>query len=440
MNEGVALELLARWAVALSIGLTIGLERGWHRRNAPEGSRIAGWRTFALVGLAGGAWSDLAGGNVVAIAIAAFAVTVIFSVAHWQETTIDGDRGTTTIVAALVTFTFGSLAGQGRLIEAAAGGVVVTLLLSAKTLLHAWLQKLTDREFQAVLRFLLISVVILPLLPNRGMGPYLALNPYRLWTMVVLVAGLSFAGYAAIRIWGQRVGVMLTAVLGGIVSSTAIALDFARRSLRYQLSLRILAAGIVAATAVSFTRTMILVGLLKTSLLPAVAVPVGAMILASLVATSLLWWRAKEPQPIAVETLGNPLELRSALQLAALLAVMLVLSQWLRPMLGTGGLAAITTLAGTFDIDAATISICSMAGLPERTATILLLLGLAGNSALKVAIVGAIGKRRLLAAVVLAYAVIALAGAAALLSSPIQGPAAGFWPTTAGPAGAPRTG
>lgn len=424
MTEGATLELLARWAVALSIGLTIGLERGWHKRNAPEGSRIAGWRTFGLVGLAGGAWSDLAGGNVVAIAVAAFAVAVIFSVAHWQEMTIDGDRGTTTIVAALITFTFGSLAGQGRLIEAAAGGVVVTLLLSAKTLLHAWLQKLTDREFQALLRFLLISVVILPLLPDRGMGPYQALNPYRLWTMVVIVAGLSFAGYAAIRIWGQRVGVMLTAILGGIVSSTAIALDFARRSLRYQLSLRILGAGIVAATAVSFARTMVLVGLLQTSLLPAVAAPVGAMIVLSVIATSILWWRAEEPQLAPVETLGNPLELRSALQLAALLAVMLVLSQWLGPMLGTGGLAAITTLAGTFDIDAATISICTMVktGLPERTATILLLLGLAGNSVLKVAIVGFIGKGRLLAEVVLAYAVIAMAGAAALLAAPFGAP------------------
>lgn len=417
VNETVALEPLARWAVALSIGLTIGLERGWRQRDAPEGSRIAGWRTFGLIGLAGGAWSDLAGANMVAFAVAALAVVLVLAIAHWQEVTANGDRGTTTIIAALVTFTLGGLAGRGKLVEAAAGAVVVTFILSAKSLLHAWLRKLNEREFQAFLRFLLISVVILPLLPNRGMGPYGALNPYRLWTMVVLVAGLSFAGYVAIRIWGQRVGTMLTAVLGGIVSSTAISLDFARRSVRTESSPRILAAGILAATTVSFARTMVLVGLLEISLLPSAAVPIAAMIAASVAAASILWRRSEEPGPTPPAAMGNPLELRSALQLALLLAVMLVLSQWLRPMVGNAGLAAVTTVAGTFDIDAATISICTMVktGLAPRTAAIMLLMGLAGNAALKVAIVGVVGSRRLLAAVLLSYAVTLATGAAAIL-------------------------
>lgn len=419
LDQGIAFEQLGRWVVALSIGLTIGLERGWRQRDAPEGSRIAGWRTFALIGLAGGAWSDLAGTNVVAFALAALAVVLVLAIAHWQEVSVNGDRGTTTIIAALVTFTLGGLAGRGKLVEAAAGAVVVTFILSAKSLLHGWLRNLNEREFQALLRFLLISVVILPLLPNRGMGPYGALNPYQLWVMVVLVAGLSFAGYVAIRIWGHRVGVMLTAILGGIVSSTAIALDFARRSVRPESSPRILAAGILAATTVSFARTMVLVGILEISLLPSAAVPIAAMIAASVAATLILWRRTEAPSSAPPAALGNPLELRSALQLAVLLAILLVLSQWLRPMLGTAGIAAVTTVAGTIDIDAATISICTMVktGLPVRSATIMLLMGLAGNTALKIAVVGVVGSRRLLATVALGYAVTAAIGVVAMLSA-----------------------
>lgn len=415
MDQLSAFEQLGRLGVSLGVGLTIGLERGWQERNAPEGSRIAGWRTFGLIGLAGGAWSDLAGSNLIVLAITALTLMVVLSVAHWQEVAANGDRGATTLVAAIVTFALGGLAGRGSLVEAAAGGVVVTLLLSAKSILHTWLRRLSEREFQAVLRFLLISVVVLPLVPDRGMGPNGAVNPYQLWTMVVLVAGLSFVGYAAIRIWGQRVGVMLTALLGGIVSSTAIALDFARRSAKSEAPPGILAAGVMAATTVSLARTVVLVTLFQPSLLTLLAVPITAMLVGSIGATLLLWRRADEPVSIEFKPPGNPLELRSALQLAVLLGVMIVLLEWLKPIIGTAGLAAMTAAAGTIDIDAATISICAMVktGLGLHAATVMLLLGLAGNGLLKLAIVCVVGARALSLRVVASYAVTILAGAAA---------------------------
>lgn len=413
MDEISSVEELGRLGVSLGIGLTIGLERGWKERDAPEGSRIAGWRTFGLIGLAGGAWSDLAGSNLIVLAIALLSVAIVLSVAHWQEVAADGDRGTTTLMAAIVTFALGGLAGRGHTVEAAAGAVVVTFLLSAKSVLHSWLRRLSEKELQALLRFLLISVVILPLLPDRGMGPYDALNPYELWTMVVLVAGLSFVGYAAMRIWGQRAGAMVTALFGGIVSSTAIALDFARRSVAAPAAPRVLAAGVMAASSVSFARTMVLVSLFQIRLLPSVAIPVAALVVTSAATAWFLWKRADEPALTQSEPLGNPLELRSALQLAVVLALMLVALEWFQVNFGSAGLDAMTALAGTVDIDAATISICRMVetGLETRSATIMLLFGLAGNAVLKVAIVSFVGRRALWGRVALSYALTALAGA-----------------------------
>ena len=220
------MERLIRMGVALGVGLTVGLERGWRAREAAEGSRIAGWRTFGLIGLAAGIWADIGGSNLVALGMALLAITVSLAVAYWRKSETSADRSATTLVAAIVTFALGGLAGRGHTIEAGAGAVVMTAMLSAKSTLHGWLKRLSEIELRAALQFLLISVVILPILPNRGFGPYDALNPYQIWLMVVFVAGLSFAGYAAMRIWGQQAGLMLTALLGGIVASTAIAFDF----------------------------------------------------------------------------------------------------------------------------------------------------------------------------------------------------------------------
>ena len=418
MSDIDSIDRLIRLAVALAVGLTAGFERGWHDRDAPEGGRVAGWRTFGLIGLAGGLWRTLVGSDPIGLGLATLSLGAILAVAHRRRAAVVGDAGVTTLVAALVTFLLGALAGGGDLIAAGAGAVVAAILLSAKSTLHAWLRRLTERELRVTLQFLLISAVVLPLLPDRGYGPSDVLNPYRLWGMVVLIAGLSFAGYVAIKLWGERAGLMLTGMLGGIVSSTAIALDFAQRSRVAGSSDRLLAAGIVAASGVSFVRTAALVAMFQIDLLPTAAAPLAAMTAMAALAGWLLWRGSPADAGSQSHDLANPLRLRSAVQLGVVLAVVLSLFEWLKPRTGAMGLAGLSAVTGAFDVDATTLSLCRMfkEGMSARTTTALLLLGLASNAITKLVIVFAVGRVGVAARLAAGYLLAALGGAIAFMA------------------------
>jgi uncharacterized membrane protein (DUF4010 family) len=234
---------------------------------------------------------------------------------------------------------------------------------------------------------------------------------------VVFVAGLSVAGYAAMRIWGQQAGLMLTALLGGIVASTAIAFDFSRRAAAGSSPLRLLAAGIVAASGVSFVRTAILVAVFQRAWLPVAGIPIAAMVAASGSAVWLLSRGGPHEQPLQSQAVRNPLELRSALQLGLVLAVALVLAEWLRRHAGSAGLAGLSAITGVVEIDATTISLSKMVGegLAKPTATLMLLLGLTTNGLLKMVVITAVGGARLALAVGLSFLLVAAAAAAAFL-------------------------
>ncbi|MCG8695509.1 MAG: MgtC/SapB family protein, partial [Minwuiales bacterium] len=227
------LDLFVRLAVALASGMLIGLERGWEGRDLPEGSRIAGVRTFGLVGLLGGAVVLFAGDfSGVFLAAVALGLALFAAVAYWRASRIAADIGITTLVVLLLAFVLGALAGAGYLVPASAAAVVVAILLGIKPELHGILQRMDRTELLASLRLLLLSVVVLPVLPDQGYGPWQALNPYRIWWMVVLIAAISYAGYLSIRLIGTRRGILLTGLLGGLASSTAVTLSFARLAQR----------------------------------------------------------------------------------------------------------------------------------------------------------------------------------------------------------------
>ena len=403
--------------VALAVGLTVGLERGWRDREAVEGSRVAGWRTFGLIGLAGGVWTDVAESNLIVLGLALLAIVAMLAVAYWRRSESSENYSATTPVAAIVTFALGALAGHGQMIEAGAGAVVTATILSAKSELHDWLRRLSEAELRAALQFLLIAGVVLPILPDRGFGPYGALNPYRVWTMVVVIAGLSFIAYAALRIWGQRAGLIVVALLGGAVASTAIAFDFSRRAAAKSSPTSLLAAGIVAASGVSFLRTAFLVGVFQAGWLPIAGIPLAGMVAVAAGVAWLLWRRDAQGAQAQSQSLRNPLEIRPALQLGLLLAVALVLAEWLRRELGSMGLIGLSAVTGMLEIDATTISLCRMVGegLAPRTATLMLLLGLATNGLVKMVVIGTIGGVRLMLIVGLSFTAVALAAGAVVL-------------------------
>jgi uncharacterized membrane protein (DUF4010 family) len=415
------LDVLWRLGAALAIGLLIGFERGWEVRDRAEGTRIAGIRTFAVVGLLGGAVGVLAlgqGGWVVAGALAALGA--ILAVAHARDPGRDKDQSITTLVALLACFALAVLAGVGEVTVAAAAAVVIALLLGVKPELHGLLQRIRREELLATIRLLLISVVVLPVLPDRGFGPYAAFNPYRLWWMVVLVAAISYVGYVAARIAGERRGILAMALFGGLASSTAVALNLARLGRDKAVAPATMAAGTVTASAVMFPRALVIVAVLA----PELAAPVAAALMpaaAVAFAGAWLWIRRKPDDGTAVGAeglaTGNPLDLAAAIKFGALLAAIMVLARAAADVLGEAGLIAIAAASGLADVDAITLSVVqgfSDTAFGPKPAVAAILAAVAVNTAFKVALVAVIAGARAGLSVGLPLAAALAAGAAGI--------------------------
>ena len=348
--------------VALAIGLLIGVERGWKEREAKEGSRVAGVRTYGLIGLLGGGSALLAeefGSVVLGLAFigVAGALTTVYVVNLPRG---DADVGITSLVTGLLTFVFGVLAVMGEVAIAAASAVVTTLLLSYKPVLHHWVSALEAKELRAVIKLLLISVVLLPILPNQGYGPWQALNPYAIWWMVVLIAAISFVGYFAIKIAGARRGTVFTGLFGGLASSTALTLHFSRMSHRNSALAPMLAMGILLACGTMFPRMVLVASVLNADLFKLLLVPGAVMALLTYV-PALLYWRAElHKKTEAVSPLKNPLELKTALSFGLLLALVMLLGKALQNWFGEVGVLALAAASGIADVDAITLSLARM--------------------------------------------------------------------------------
>ena len=348
--------------VSLILGLLIGVERGWKEREQTEGHRVAGVRTYGLIGLLGGATALLArqmGPLLMALMLlavaGAFTAVYVANLSHDEE-----DVGITSLVAGLLTFVFGMLAGLGETAIAGAAAVITTLLLGYKPLLHQWVSALEARELQAGLKLLLISVVLLPILPNRGYGPWQALNPYEIWWMVVLIAMISFVGYFAIKLGGTRKGTVFTGLFGGLASSTALTLHFSRAARSEAAMAPMLATGILLACGTMFPRMLLLAGVLNVQLLRPLLAP--ALIMALLVYAPALfyWWSMRRSEAGTAARLSNPLEIKTAVSFGALLAVVMLLGRALQAWLGEAGVLMLATASGVADVDAITLSLARM--------------------------------------------------------------------------------
>jgi len=397
--------LFQRLGLALALGLLIGFERGWHERAEAEGSRVAGIRTFGLIGLLGGFWALLAdelGPLLLGFGFLAFAAVLV--AARLRAAGHTRDYGMTTVIAGLLTFALGAIALRGFMAEAAAGAVVTALLLGIKPILHGWLTRISYDELLAVLKLLVMSLVLLPVLPNRGYGPWQALNPYELWLMVVLIAGLSFVGYAAVRLAGARRGILLSSLAGGLVSSTAVTLTLSRLGRRSPARRALIAGGIGFACTTMYPRTLLVATAIEPGMLQHLAAPLGAATLAGY-ATAFALWRQPQPQAQAAELeLQNPFEFTMALKFGLLLAAVMLLARGLQLWLGDAGIFALAVVSGLADVDAINLSLSRMAadGLATTVAAGGVALAVVSNSLVKGGIAVAIGGQRLAAPVALA--------------------------------------
>lgn len=389
-------DLFLRLGVALAAGLLIGLERGWHERGEEGGSgaRIVGTRTFALIALAGALSALLArelGGVVLGLALLGF--TGLIVVAHVVAARADRDYGVTTIVAALVVFGLGATAIQGYLTVTAAVGVVTATVLGLRRQLHGWEERLERRELLAILQLLLISVVVLPVLPDRGYGPWQALNPYVLWWLVVLMAAVSSLGYFGVKLAGPERGLALTAVFGGLASSTAVTLNFARMG-RDRPALRpVLSAGVLIAAGIMFPRMLVMAVVVHPPLAVALLGPLGLMALVAYGWAGWHWRHLRTSPEVESQRFTNPLELRVALQLGALLAAVTVLAHALRAWLGDPGLYLLAGVSAVGDVDALTLSVAGMAAgtLDGGVAAGTVIVAAIGNTLAKGLLAGLVG-------------------------------------------------
>jgi len=344
--------ILPRYLVAVALGLLMGLDR---ERNP---SAKAGLRTFALTALFGVLASHIADmTDSPWMIVAGLILTGGMIVAAYARTpSNDGDPGTTTVSALLICYGLGVLCWFNQLQLAAMLGIGATVLLYFKAELRGISQTLTHRDLISILQFAVLSLIVLPLLPNVGYGPYGAINPHQIWWMVVLISGLSLAGYAALRIAGQRQGAILVGLLGGLVSSTATTLTFSRHGRQSQALAKLSIIVIVLANLVVLLRLAIIILLLARNLLSELApILLGGLVTGSLAAIYGL--RKLKPGPEAPElTLSNPTEIRTALTFGFIYAVVLLASAWLSDQAGTKGLYAVATVAGLTDVDAITLS------------------------------------------------------------------------------------
>lgn len=392
---------LQNLAASLAIGLLIGIERGWHLRNLPSGTRAAGVRTFALIGLLGGlsarVGQELGGALVPAVAFGALSALVV--AAYAARVRGGGAQDATTEVAALVTFVLGSGPPLGFGLAAGAAAVVVAGLLSTKRRLHSAVEGLEERELFAALQLLALTFLVLPLLPDEGVGPWKAVNLRAVLWLVVLIGGLSFVGYVIVKRVGARVGLALSAALGGLVSSTAITLDFARRARLHPTQVPLLASGVVGAGGTMYGRVLTLVALVQPALLGRVAPSLVGAMLVCWGAGVVGWLRTppaaedappSAPGPVSVR---NPLSLALAFKFALLLVGVSLLAAALRAWLGDRGAYALAAIAGLGDVDAITLALSrqNATGLPAAVAGHGILIAVAVDTAQKCVLAVALG-------------------------------------------------
>jgi uncharacterized membrane protein (DUF4010 family) len=341
-------EGLVAYGASLGIGLLIGLER---ERNP---TAKAGVRTFALVALMGTLAVSLTGSVwLLATGLAAVAATLIAAYAREPQ---QDDPGTTTVVAAAVCYLLGALAGQGQPALAGALAIGVTALLYFKPEIEGFSAGLKRHEQVSVLQFLIVTFIVLPILPDRGYGPYGALNPRSIWLMVVLVSGIGLATYIALRLAaGGRHGVLMTGILGGLLSSTAATLLYARRSRDSQAMERLALAVVPLANLVPLARIALLAAAVAPAILPRLAPVLGAALAGGLAVTVFFLRRLGRGEAPAPES-RNPAELPAALRFAAVYAVVLLVSAWLSDLAGSRGLYAAAAASGLVDIDPINLS------------------------------------------------------------------------------------
>jgi uncharacterized membrane protein (DUF4010 family) len=379
-------------AIALGLGLLVGLQK--ERAESP----LAGLRTFAIVTWAGAMAALVGEGTtywVVAGGLLAVTALMVTGNAVLMKTTPESDPGQTTEAAVVLMYLIGALVVVGPREVAIVGGATTAVLLHLREELHTWVDRLSDRDVRAIMQFVLISLVILPILPDETLGPYAVVNPRQVWWMVVLIVGLNLMGYAAFRLMGATAGTALAGVLGGVISSTATTASYARQT-RDQVGKDATAVVVVwIASGIVFLRVLLEISAVSPALLSTAAGPIGVMLTVFILVTGLVWRTAKASSPTPLEP-TNPTELKTAILFGALYAVVLLVVAAGQDLMGDVGLYAAAAVSGLTDVDAITLSTARLVSTERLSPDIgwrLVMIAVLSNLVFKLGLAGALGSK-----------------------------------------------
>ena len=357
------MELNTAWqfGAALGLGMLIGMER---ERTRGDEKTFAGVRTFSLVALFGAiaVFTGEQSGFHWIVGLAFMAILALV-VSAYYITAKGGEIGATTEVSVLITFFVGGICAWGEVGVAGAITVVAMLLLALKGWLHNLASRIEPSDVEATLKFAIITLIILPLVPDTNFGPagLEVINPYKTWLMVVLIAGLNFVGYILVKVLGREHGLGITGLLGGLVSSTAVTLSFSQRSRSEPHLAPVLALAILLAWTVMFFRVVVEVGVVNFSLAKSLVLGMALMGAVSLVICLLLWRRGRSTEKAEVESGHNPFELGDAIKFGGLFAVVIFVASAAQLYFGDNGLYLAGALAGLTDVDAIALSMANLA-------------------------------------------------------------------------------
>jgi uncharacterized membrane protein (DUF4010 family) len=391
-------DFLPRFAVALGIGLLIGLERGWRLREMKPGTRAAGIRTFAISSLLGATAAALAqatadAGFFLGAAFVAFAAVI--TLFCWEENRTTGSNSATTAIAAVLTFSLGAFTILGDMRVAAAAAVVAAGILAAREDIHSWVARITWPELRSALVLLAMTFIVLPVMPDDPIGPFGGVNPRQIWLIAIALAGVSFLGYLGVRVFGARQGILVSSAAGGLVSSTAVTVANARRAANEEAAPGVLAAGVAIASGISFLRVVAIAAALQSTLLGLIAPPLLVATLVAVVAGLLpLRGQARRHKPAAHTAFVNPFAFWSVIVFAIFLGLVVVAARIIGERVGATGVILGAAIAGFADVDAITVSVAKLTTISARNAALAILAAVATNMVSKLIVGVLIGSRR----------------------------------------------
>ena len=406
-------DLFQTLAIALGLGLLVGLQR------QHQHTRIAGIRTFPLITLFGSLSALLAqdfGGWIVGAGMLATAgIVVVANLMKRHEA--QPDVGQTTESAALVMYAVGAYLVLGETTVGVALGATVAVLLHLKETLHRFIARIGQTDLTAVMQFVVISLVILPILPDQEYGPYQVLNPHNIWLMVVLIVGIGLLGYFIYKVLGNKAGTLLGGILGGLISSTATTVSYARRTSQSKGNSQLAAIVIFIASTVAFFRILTEIAIVAPDTLPEVAPPLLAIV-GLMCATGLVAYFLNKETGDHMPEQENPAHLKTALVFGAIYALVILGTAAAKDYFGDSGLYIVAVISGLTDVDAITLStsrLMNIGNIAPANGWRIILVAALSNIAFKAALVGFLGNKGLLVKVALLFGIVLLGGLLVLL-------------------------